>query len=179
MCVKNRKASGYTFVELMVSIAIVSILSVMGMNQYQDYLIKVRATEALLLADSAKKAVTENAVMGAAFASGWRAPNPYPPYVKLIWISPSDGVIVIRFNAKKVGQKFGVDYDLWLSPKDAGVDGLQSNYLTGWATGSQIPLGQILWSCRSEGTTGIWSKSNFPAKWAPEACKGTAYRQGE
>ncbi|QJD68627.1 pilin [Xanthomonas campestris pv. badrii] len=54
------RANGFTLLELMIVVAIVGILSAIALPAYQSYAIKARVSEAIVLADSAKAAVTQN-----------------------------------------------------------------------------------------------------------------------
>lgn len=53
---KNNK--GFTIIELMAVVAIVSILAVIGMAVYSDYAVRSKVSEALVFAAEAKTAVT-------------------------------------------------------------------------------------------------------------------------
>lgn len=55
MTLRNRK--GFTLIELMIVISIISVLATMAMPSYQDRVIRTQVREALLLADIAKDAV--------------------------------------------------------------------------------------------------------------------------
>jgi type IV pilus assembly protein PilA len=50
---------GFTLIELMIVIAIIGILAAIALPQYQDYTIRTRVSEGLVLADAAKTAVAE------------------------------------------------------------------------------------------------------------------------
>ncbi len=50
---------GFTLIELMIVIAIIGILAAIALPQYQDYTIRTKVSEGLVLAGAAKIAVTE------------------------------------------------------------------------------------------------------------------------
>ncbi len=56
---KNTNNSGFTLIELMIVIAIISILSTMALPSYQDRVIRKQITEGFNLAEIAKDAVEE------------------------------------------------------------------------------------------------------------------------
>ncbi|OYV20672.1 MAG: pilA [Methylococcaceae bacterium NSP1-2] len=67
---------GFTLIELMIVIAIIGTLASIAIPTYQDYIIKTKVIEGLSLVASAKSAVSENAISGVTFDSGWVQPFP-------------------------------------------------------------------------------------------------------
>ncbi len=56
--------AGFTLIELMIVVAIVAILSAIGIPAYKDYTIRAKSTEMLSLAQNAKLAVSEALMNG-------------------------------------------------------------------------------------------------------------------
>ncbi len=58
---------GFTLIELMIVVAIISILGSMAIPTYQDFIIRAQITEAMNLADGVKKAITHYYVANQTF----------------------------------------------------------------------------------------------------------------
>jgi type IV pilus assembly protein PilA len=57
----NKVQKGFTLIELMIVVAIIGILAAIALPAYQDYTIRSKVSEAMVLASEAKTAVAETA----------------------------------------------------------------------------------------------------------------------
>ena len=150
---------GFTLIELMIVVAIIGILAAVALPAYQDYTVRAKVTEGLVVASSAKLAVAENASNGKEFASGWTAPAG-TPNVSGITIAPASGVIEITYPAAAGGGT------IQITPTSSGAA------LAGTATGSTVPAGgSINWSCAHNGVATTAATGSLLAKYRPAQCR--------
>ncbi|HFA5727973.1 TPA: pilin, partial [Neisseria gonorrhoeae] len=115
----NTLQKGFTLIELMIVIAIVGILAAVALPAYQDYTARAQVSEAILLAEGQKSAVTEYYLNHGTWpednASAGVASSPTDikgKYVKEVEVK--NGVVTATMNSTGVNKEIkGKRLSLW------------------------------------------------------------------
>ncbi|ENW6486239.1 pilin, partial [Neisseria gonorrhoeae] len=122
----NTLQKGFTLIELMIVIAIVGILAAVALPAYQDYTARAQVSEAILLAEGQKSAVTEyylnhgewpanNGDAGVASASDIKG-----KYVQKVEVN--NGVVTATMNSSNVNKEIkGKKLSLWAKRQAGSV----------------------------------------------------------
>ncbi|EPI7276829.1 pilin, partial [Neisseria gonorrhoeae] len=122
----NTLQKGFTLIELMIVIAIVGILAAVALPAYQDYTARAQVSEAILLAEGQKSAVTEyylnhgkwpanNGDAGVASAS-----KIIGKYVQKVEVN--NGVVTAQMNPSGVNKEIkDKKLSLWAKRQDGSV----------------------------------------------------------
>ncbi|HEZ4640999.1 TPA: pilin [Neisseria meningitidis] len=123
----NTLQKGFTLIELMIVIAIVGILAAVALPAYQDYTARAQVSEAILLAEGQKSAVTEyylnhgewpgnNTSAGVATS----ASDIKGKYVQSVEVAK--GVITAEMKSSGVNKEIqGKKLSLWAKRQDGSV----------------------------------------------------------
>ncbi|HEZ5856183.1 TPA: pilin [Neisseria meningitidis] len=122
----NTLQKGFTLIELMIVIAIVGILAAVALPAYQDYTARAQVSEAILLAEGQKSAVTEyylnhgiwpanNNSAGVATSTDIKG-----KYVQSVTVA--NGVITAQMASSGVNKEIqGKKLSLWAKRQDGSV----------------------------------------------------------
>lgn len=110
-------------------------MAAVALPAYQDYTVRAKVSEGLVLASGAKVSVAENAANAKPFADGFTAPQATDS-IASVAIAQATGRITITLTAALGGKT------VIFEPKSGGV------VLAGTATASTVPAGgSIEWDC--------------------------------
>ncbi|AHY57947.1 pilin [Stenotrophomonas rhizophila] len=144
-----KKQQGFTLIELMIVVAIIAILAAIALPAYQDYVVKSRVSEAMVLADGLKVVVADNAAQGEGDlgkGATLTSKTDGSPNVDTTAIASGTGAITVATTSKAGGG------NVVLTP-NAGGAALKAG---------TPPEGTIVWVCTS----------TLKQKYLPSSCTG-------
>ncbi|HGG7703900.1 TPA: pilin [Neisseria meningitidis] len=163
----NTLQKGFTLIELMIVIAIVGILAAVALPAYQDYTARAQVSEAILLAEGQKSAVTEyylnhgewpanNSSAGVATSADIKG-----KYVEKVEVK--NGVVTATMLSTGVNKEIqGKKLSLWAKRQDGSVKWFCGQPVTradkaddvNKATGNEIDTKHLPSTCRDASSAG-------------------------
>ncbi|HEZ5286273.1 TPA: pilin [Neisseria meningitidis] len=163
----NTLQKGFTLIELMIVIAIVGILAAVALPAYQDYTARAQVSEAILLAEGQKSAVTEyylnhgtwpggNSDAGVASASDIKG-----KYVKSVEVK--NGVVTATMLSTGVNKEIkGKKLSLWAKRQDGSVK---------WFCGQPVTRNA---NASADDVTADSGNEKIDTKHLPSTCRDTS-----
>lgn len=176
---------GFTLIELMIVVAIIGILAAVALPAYQDYTIRAKVTEGLLLAAELKVSVADNsanaspASTGGLFAGMTTGSNATPAVCNYAGectrVSPTKNITIL--SGITANGLIALSYS-------NSIASAADNRLEIWPTSNNIVLsagtpatGPLVWTCFTANKavpasmTGVTNGATLSAKFAPAECR--------
>ena len=177
---KQMVQKGFTLIELMIVVAIIGILAAVALPAYQDYTVRAKVTEGLVLASGLKPLVVDNASNATTDATGGMFKG-MPVNAAATTFCSAAGTCSLSGGSvsKNVATIVGNTANGGMIITFAAPSGITTN-LTLWPTSNgaalvagTIPPATIVWTCYALGKTAVGGATvgTTLAKYAPAECR--------
>jgi type IV pilus assembly protein PilA len=186
---KRSIQKGFTLIELMIVVAIIGILAAVALPAYQDYTIRAKVTEGIVLGSSLKVVVADNASNATADANGGlfagmttgtgAAPTSCTATGTCAMQTPAAATAGVTKNVLSITGTTGnglisVAYQTALVPATANLLQIWPSTNGALLAAGTPPVGPIVWTCYTAGKTaanGATNGATMLGKYAPAECR--------
>ncbi|HFB1158344.1 TPA: pilin [Neisseria gonorrhoeae] len=166
----NTLQKGFTLIELMIVIAIVGILAAVALPAYQDYTARAQVSEAILLAEGQKSAVTEYYLNNGIWPenndkAGVASPSDIKgKYVESVTVT--NGVVTAKMLSSGVNKEIqGKKLSLW---------GRRENGSVKWFCGQPVKRDDAAAKAGTDAVTADTTGTKIETKHLPSTCRDTS-----
>ena len=175
-----QRSKGFTLIELMIVVAIVGILAAVALPAYQDYTIRAKVTEGIVLASALKPFIADNAssatpdAIGGLYATmqtGAATLCAGAGTCTLFGAATRNVTSIVGTTANGL---ITVTYDASLVPAGANIVQLWPSSNGAVIAAGAPPAGPIQWDCYAAGKAAVNGATNgatLLAKYAPANCR--------
>ena len=179
---KRSMQKGFTLIELMIVVAIIGILAAVALPAYQDYTIRAKVTEGLVLGGALKLAVADNAANAMADASGGLFAGSATGTQAAPTLCAAAGTCVLTNPTKNIASITGTTATgLIAIAYSTAIAPAATNTIQLWPTSNGAilasgtpPVGALVWTCYTAGKTAVGAATNgatLASKFAPSECR--------
>ena len=180
---KRSMQKGFTLIELMIVVAIIGILAAVALPAYQDYTIRAKVTEGLVLGSALKVTVADNAANATLDASGGLFAGSATGTQAAPTLCAAAGTCVLTAPTKNIATITGttatgliaINYSTAIAPAASNL--LEINPTSNGAVlaSGTPPVGALVWTCYTAGKTavgtGVTNGATLLSKFAPAECR--------